>query len=207
MVTWDAGTKFDMLSVIIGTLNQERALVRTLSALVPAAATGTVREVIVADGGSADDTREVADIAGCTIIEGKPEIAQRLKTGATQARSSWLMFLQPGTILEPTWADEAAQFVQQMELLDQAAWRAATFRRGTKVGGSTTLFSEAMSLLRASLSGSIDTTQGLLIAKPHYNRLGGHSTATAHAEVELLRRIGRRQIVRLRSEATFLTSP
>lgn len=195
-----------MLSVIIGTVNQERALVRTLSALVPAAATGTVREVIVADGGSTDDTREVADIAGCTIIEGEPAIAQRLKAAAAQARSSWLMFLQPGTILEPSWADEAAQFVQRMELSDDIAQRAATFRRGVNVGGSTTLFAEAMSLLRASLSGSIDTAQGLLIAKSHYDRIGGHIAASTDAETELLRRIGRRRIVRLRSEATFLTS-
>ena len=40
-----------MISVIIATKDSERALVSTLGALVPGAAAGAVREVIVADAG------------------------------------------------------------------------------------------------------------------------------------------------------------
>ena len=57
-----------MLSVVIATKDSERALVRTLSALVPGASAGMVREVIVVDDQSRDDTREVADIAGCQVM-------------------------------------------------------------------------------------------------------------------------------------------
>ena len=57
-----------MLSVIIATRESERPLVRTLAALVPGAAAGVVREVIVADGQSRDATVEVADIAGCQVL-------------------------------------------------------------------------------------------------------------------------------------------
>ena len=46
-----------MLSVIIATHESERALVPTLAALVPGAAAGIVREVIVADAGSRDADR------------------------------------------------------------------------------------------------------------------------------------------------------
>ncbi|HVG51074.1 MAG TPA: glycosyltransferase [Xanthobacteraceae bacterium] len=191
-----------MLSVIIGTKNDERALVRTLSALVPAAATGTVREVIVADGGSTDDTLEVADIAGCDAMINNLPLAQRLKEAAAKARSPWLMFLRPGVILEAAWADEATQFVQQMDLSDDL--RAAAFRRSVNAVGSTSPFSEAISLLRASLIGTIDPSQGLVIAKRHYDKLGGHSASAADAESELLSRIGRRRIVRLRSGAAML---
>ena len=53
-----------MLSVIIPTLNCERVLVPTLASLVSGAAAGTVRDVIIADGGSGDATRDVADLAG-----------------------------------------------------------------------------------------------------------------------------------------------
>jgi glycosyltransferase involved in cell wall biosynthesis len=192
-----------MLSVVIGTLNCERALVRTLSTLVPAAATGVVREVIIADGGSTDDTLEVADLAGCDVAPGGGSLVQGLRAGAAKARARWLMFLQPGTILDPAWAEETAQFVQQMEMLGESAQRAATFRRGVRIGGGTTMFAEAMSMLRASLFGRIDPAQGLVIAKDHYDRLGGHSAAASDAEADLLRRIGRR-IVTLRSGAAML---
>ena len=53
-----------MLSAIIATYQSERALVPTLAALVPGAATGLISEVIVADANSSDATAEVADIDG-----------------------------------------------------------------------------------------------------------------------------------------------
>ena len=57
-----------MLSVIIPTLNCERALALTLAMLVPGAVSGMVREVVLADGGSTDATLEVADAAGCSVL-------------------------------------------------------------------------------------------------------------------------------------------
>ncbi len=54
-----------MISVVIPTHESERLLVPTLAALVPGALAGVVREVIVADAGSRDDTAKVADVAGC----------------------------------------------------------------------------------------------------------------------------------------------
>lgn len=46
-----------MISVVIPALNAERHLPAALTALVPAAVNGIVREVIVVDGGSTDHTR------------------------------------------------------------------------------------------------------------------------------------------------------
>ena len=57
-----------MLSVIIPTLNCERVLVPTLASLVSGAAAGTVRDVIIVDGGSGYATVDVADLAGCEIM-------------------------------------------------------------------------------------------------------------------------------------------
>ena len=60
-----------MFSIIIATHDSERALVPTLAALVPGATAGIVREVIVADGGSRDETEQVADIAGCRFLSSR----------------------------------------------------------------------------------------------------------------------------------------
>jgi glycosyltransferase involved in cell wall biosynthesis len=170
--------------------------------LVPAAATGVVREVIIADGGSTDDTLAVADVAGCEVAASSGSLVLGLRAAAAKARAQWLMFLQPGTILDPAWAEETAQFVQQMELLGDAEQRAATFRRGVRIGGAT-MFAEAMSMLRASLIGHVDPAQGLVIAKNQYDEIGGHDVAAPNAETELLRRIGRRIVV-MRSAANFV---
>src|SRR5262249_58559561 len=74
-----------MLSVIIPTLDCERLLVPTLASLVSGAAVGTVRDVIVADGGSRDATLEVADMAGLRNNTPPASPAGRLWGGKPQA--------------------------------------------------------------------------------------------------------------------------
>src|SRR5271156_3246338 len=75
-----------MLSVIIATRDSERALVRTLAALVPGATAGLISEVLVVDGGSSDDTATVADVAGCVFLSVAGPVGQRLKAAAAAAR-------------------------------------------------------------------------------------------------------------------------
>ncbi len=184
-----------MLSVIIATHDSERALVPTLAALVSGATAGLISEVLVVDGGSRDDTAKVADIAGCnfTILEGT--LARRLRAGAASARAPWLLFLQPGTILEAGWPDQASRF------LEQAAPnpRVAVFRRGISTQPS---LRGALSLIVASAFGAGPRAeQGLVIPKQLYDRLGGHSETAADPEAELLHRIGRRRVVTLAAGA------
>src|SRR5881392_1792042 len=95
-----------MFSVIIATHDSERALVPTLAALVPGATAGVVREVIVADGGSGDETEQVADIAGCRFVSSDQPPGARLKAAAEAARGEWLMFLRPGMVPGSSWVDE-----------------------------------------------------------------------------------------------------
>ena len=75
-----------MLSVIIATQDSERALVPTLAALVSGATSGLISEVLVADGGSRDDTAAVAEIAGCNFIamDGATTAALTSSVGSTR---------------------------------------------------------------------------------------------------------------------------
>jgi len=183
-----------MLSVIIATLDSERALVRTLAALVPGATAGVVSEVLVADGGSTDDTATVADIAGCTFMTVSGPLGGRLKAAAAAARSPWLLFLRPGIILDAPWIGEANHFTQQ-PITDG---RAAAFQLG---GPAQSAVRQAWLLLTGALGGGPRPEQGLVISKPFYAELGGHSERVADPEIDLLRRIGRRQIVTLSAAA------
>jgi glycosyltransferase involved in cell wall biosynthesis len=173
-----------MFSIIIATNDSERALVHTLAALVPGATMGVVREVIVADGGSSDETRQVADYAGCVFFSSRERLGARLKDAAARARGEWLMFLQPGVIPGPSWIDEIIMFIQH------ARGQAAVF--SAESGGLAQWVRRAFAALpRAG--------QGLVIAKRLYAELGGHRADAAEPESDLLRRIGRRRLTVLRT--------
>lgn len=92
-----------MLSVVIATLNDEAVLARTLAPLVPAAVSGFVREVILADGGSNDATLEIAEDAGCAICRTEGDAETRMRAAAQGARGEWLMLLPAGVQLLPGW--------------------------------------------------------------------------------------------------------
>lgn len=92
-----------MLTVLIETRNDEEGLARTLGALVSAAVEGMVREVIVCDHGSTDQTHRVADHAGCHFLA-----AGGLAAGVRQAKSEWLMLLEPGARPAEGWTEAVA---------------------------------------------------------------------------------------------------
>ena len=118
-----------MISVVIATHELERSLVHTLAALVPGALAGLIRDVIVVDAGSRDDTAKVADLAGCHFIVTPGSTGARLAAGAAAARSSWFLFLQPGSVPDTGWIEEVDRFVRECELSGDTANMAAVFRR------------------------------------------------------------------------------
>lgn len=183
-----------MLSAIIATQNSERSLVPTLSALVPASASGLLAEVIVADAGSDDATAEIADIAGCRFMASGESLGNRLKAATEVARCPWLIFLRAGVVPQPGWAAAAEHFMAVTGLAADAA-RAAVFRHGAP-DFSRPGFIEVARVLRASISRRCRPEQGLLIARRFYDAVGGHP-AGDDAEAALLRRLGRRQLVTL----------
>jgi glycosyltransferase involved in cell wall biosynthesis len=184
-----------MLSAIIATHESERSLVPTLAALVPAAATGLLAGVVVADAGSHDATAEVAEIAGCRFMTSAQPLGARLKIAAAGTRSPWLLFLQAGVIPQAGWIEAAERFIQKTDMLEGAAYAAVFRPPGPSDYLRPSLF-EIVGLLRAAFGGAPKPEQGLLIARRFYDTIGGHP-AEAEAEADLLRRLGRRRMVML----------
>jgi len=187
-----------VITVIIPTLNSEHALVPTLSALVSGSVAGLVREVIVADGGSRDETENVADVAGCHFLKGPHDPGARLRAAAHQARGSWLLFLDPAGVLQEGWLREVRAFVETMERSGLPEKRAATFRLGYQGFGLTPRLAEAAAAARLVVIGRPRPQQGLLIARRFYDHLGGHGDGKK-AEERLFARIGRRKLITLRT--------
>jgi hypothetical protein len=184
-----------MLSVIIPTEGDEHRAVATLAALVPGAAAGVVREVVLVDRADTGVIERVADIAGCRYLCIEGTRAAALAAGARQARSPWLMFLHAGAVLDHGWIDETAQFIQRVS--GSGRPRAGIFRYARSPYADIALRDRLRSMARIIAGPSAD--QGLLIARDHYERLGGYAADGRRSEASLLRRLGRSSRTLLRS--------
>lgn len=85
------------ISIVIPTLNEGRQLGAVLAALP------TAVEVIVADGGSGDDTLAVATAHGAKVVASPPGRGTQLNAGAAQAKGEVLLFLHADTALPENW--------------------------------------------------------------------------------------------------------
>ena len=90
-----------MISVVIPTLNEQRALPATLASV---AAQPTDFEVIVVDGGSEDGTHRAVEEAAPACdrirwIDAPRGRARQMNAGAAEAAGDWLLFLHADTVL------------------------------------------------------------------------------------------------------------
>ena len=189
-----------MISVIIPTLNAERSLAQSLAALVPAVVDGIVQEAILVDGGSTDETRAIAEAAGTQFIEAPVGRGSQLEAGASHARGDWLLFLHADTVLEPGWEEEARNFMERVGS-GRRAQAAAAFRFSLDDDGLMPDVVEWLVSLRCRLFALPYGDQGLLIPRNLYNRLGGFRPLPLMEDVDLVRRLRRRELVMLRSRA------
>jgi rSAM/selenodomain-associated transferase 2 len=82
------------LAIVMPTLNEAESLRRTLPAALAAA-----DEVVVTDGGSTDETPEVAHALGARVVCGPPGRGGQLTRGAAATDADILLFLHADTVL------------------------------------------------------------------------------------------------------------
>lgn len=193
-----------MISVILPTDNAERLLPRCFDSLIPGAVRGVVREVIVSDAGSTDGTLLIADAAGAHVVHSRKNRGAQMAEAARSAKSDWLLFLHPETALETGWEVEAESFIGQA-LMERP--RAAVFRFALEDFGGEARRAEAKVALRTALFALPYGDQGLLIPKRLYQKLGGYRALADMEDADMVRRIGRRRLVSLRSRAINVARP
>jgi hypothetical protein len=110
------------------------------------------------------------------------------------------MFLPAGAVLETGWIEETTQFIQAVSASGRD--RAAVFRYARSPYADTGLRVLLRSVVRRLVGPGGD--QGLLIARDHYDRIGGYPPLARHSEARLLRRIGRSSRTRLRSRIVMV---
>lgn len=189
-----------MLTVVIPTLNAEKVLAGTLAALVPAVLSGLVRDVVIVDGGSSDGTETLAHAAGAMFVRAERGRGAQLAHGARHARGDWLMFLHADTVLESGWEQEVSGLIARIESGERTE-TAAAFRFALDDTGFLPRLLERMVDLRCFLFRLPYGDQGLIVSRRLYQQAGGYQPVRLMEDVGLVRRLGRRRIVMLRSRA------
>ncbi len=188
-----------MISVVMATCNDERRLIPSLSSLVPGVAQGLVRELIVADCGSTDETLAVVDAAGGDSFSCSGARGVGLRQAAARARAPWLLFMPAGPVLEEGWVREVSHFIDLSTRLDKRGPQAALFRYGLEGFGLKPALAEWRARARLSARMGPRPEQPLLIAASRYAALGGHAP-TERPEAAFGRRLGARYVL-LRARA------
>ena len=190
----------ETLSVVIPTLNAAAALPLCLAALRDARARGVVDQVVVADGGSTDATREIARDAAAIVVAGAPGRGRQLAAGASAAAGDWLLFLHADTRLQPDWVTAMLTYLVQPD----AGARAAVFRLAFDEVSPGAERVARLANWRTARLGLPYGDQGLLIRRDLYDAVGGFPDVALMEDVMLACRLGRGRLRMLR--ATAVTS-
>lgn len=174
------------LSVVIPTLDEAERLPSLLRDL-----TALDAEIIIVDGGSRDQTTQIARAAGAHLLQTPPGRATQLRAGADAARSEWLFFLHADSRLAPDALLALGTFVEHSGRNDFGHFSFA-------LDGSSTLHRvlETGQQLRQRLLGLVYGDQGLIVSRQLYERVGGYPEWPLMEDVGLmkrLRRAGRRR--------------
>lgn len=189
-----------MITVVIPTLNGASTLAATIASLGPGFAGGIIRQVIVADGGSNDDTLSLARDLGAEIVVSERGRGKQLRLGAAAARFPWLLFLHADTVIDQGWDRELEAFIDRVEC-GRYPPGAAAFTFALDDRGFLPRLIEVGVLLRCRLLRLPYGDQGLLIPRWLYDQVGGFKPMALMEDVDLVRRLGRRQLSILRTRA------
>ena len=185
-----------VLDVVIPTLNAGTTLAATLASLQGDLSIG----ITVCDGGSTDDTAAIARQAGATVVTASPGRGGQLAAGANVGDASWILFLHADTVLQPGWPDAVRAFTSRRTNIGKAGYFRLRF--GTPDPRARRV--ERLAAWRSRRLGLPYGDQGLLIARALYEYLGGFKPLPLMEDVDLVRRIGRKNLVPL--EADSVTS-
>jgi rSAM/selenodomain-associated transferase 2 len=179
------------LAIVIPTLNTADSLAATIASV----AGDPVREIVISDGGSSDETIVIAERLGCRIVCGKRGRGAQIAAGIAAAQGEWLLLLHADTKLAPAW--EQAARVHSETRPHKAGW----FRfvlDSTSVRARQLEYAVAW---RSRVLGLPFGDQGLLVHRTVLTEVGGMRPLPLMEDVELVRRLGRARLVPLAADA------
>lgn len=171
------------LSVVIPTLNAASGLEKSLPGLTEGLQAGVIRELVVSDGGSGDETLQIADAAGAVIVNGAASRGGQLRRGAMASGGDWLLFVHADTVLPSGWVGPVMDHLPS----GKPAYFRLRFDRGGLVAHGVAFWANLRSRWLALPYGD----QGLLISRDDYETVGGFADIPLMEDVDMARKLGR----------------
>ncbi len=184
-----------MLAVIIPTLNAGES-VATLLGQLRGRGVDTALPIIIADGGSTDDTLTIGVRARGVIAAGTKGRGGQLARGANWAAqiagvatdAQWYLFLHADCVLGDDWALVVTQHMHSHP--DKAGYfRFRAHINGQKLKGWKPRLMSFCVRFRELTFGGPYGDQGLLISRAQYERLGGYDAVALFEDVMMIDRI------------------
>jgi rSAM/selenodomain-associated transferase 2 len=171
------------MSVIVPVLNEEGTLPELFDALD--AQREVDLQVIVADGGSSDASRAVAESRGARVVASRKGRGAQMNAGANMADADWLLFLHADS--RPMCADQLSRALNIMR--NKPSYSAGHF--GLRFVGEKTdtfLYRYMEAKTKTNRPYTINGDQGLLISREWFRELGGFDTSLPFLEDQRIAR-------------------
>jgi len=156
-----------------------------LPATLEAAQRGEPHEIIVVDGGSADDTAKIARSLDCIVLNGPRCRAQQMNVGAAMATGEYLLFLHADTLLPADYVTHVRQILAQPE----AVGGAFMFATSDDFAGRKLV--ERATNWRVRLWQFPYGDQGLFLRRNSFKQIGGFPDMPIMEDYEFVRRLRR----------------
>jgi len=171
------------LSIIIPALNEAGNIQSTLERLQPLRSRG--HEVILVDGGSTDDTVDMARPEVDRILNSDPGRARQMNVGASQARGDIFWFLHADTLI-PELAD---QIIDAAIDNKSRAWG----RFDVRLDGKDVRFRLIAFMMnrRSRLNGIATGDQGIFVTRALFEKINGFAEQPLMEDIEISRRLKR----------------
>ncbi|MBL6742028.1 MAG: TIGR04283 family arsenosugar biosynthesis glycosyltransferase [Synechococcus sp. BS301-5m-G53] len=160
-------------------------------------------EVVICDGGSRDQTRQVAQLAGATVLDSPTSgRGPQLRWGVDHSRHAWLLVLHADSRLPGPWHQRVDQILSSPEA-HLSAW-SFDFKVDAEMRPMLWLLERTVNLRSRWLQRPYGD-QGLLIHRQLYGRVGGYRPLALMEDLDLVERLSK--VATLRSlNCALLTS-
>lgn len=169
------------LSIIMPVRNEAAGIVAALTPLQPLR--GEL-DIILVDGGSTDDTVNLAAPLADRLIQSAPGRATQMNAGAAIAQGEWLLFLHADTQL-PT------NFLELLPAVDAASqWG----RFDVRLSPSSPMLRIVAWMMnwRSRLTGVCTGDQAIFVRRALFEQVGGYAPIPLMEDIELSKRLRRR---------------
>jgi rSAM/selenodomain-associated transferase 2 len=171
------------ISIIVPVLNEARDIPESLAALAPLRARG--HEVIVVDGGSSDETPDLARRAADRVVSAPRGRASQMNAGAALARGEILVFLHADTRLPE---DAAARILQGLAASGRSWGRFDVRIEGASVFLPVIAF---FMNLRSRATGIATGDQAIFVRRDAFERAGRFPSLELMEDIALSRSLKR----------------